>query len=355
MSFRAVVMALGLVLLGGLPISASAEAAPTEADKVEARKHFEQGKRLFDLRHYMESIPEFEEAYRLIGDPAFLYNIAQSYRLADRPDEAIHYYNTFLKRDPNTPRREEVERRLSELQSAKAPPNQVSEPGAHSNEPAPTSSEPQAAPPPPDTGWGANPAPADPNARPLPVIIPGRAERFSRGLFFQAELGLGAVGAGTSEDYTGSKVSLVGFGALLNLRLGVFVRPRLGLYLQVSSAATTDPSFTADAGGMDVSGTASGTLSLGAFGGGLVYYLPSDWFGTAGLVFQKLGWDGADPISDTLGAALSASIGHEWRLGERSSWGVVAQLLAGGVPDNDAGDGSWTTYALCIGGVFTYN
>lgn len=339
---------------GFIPSSSAsaAEAAPSDADKAEARKHFDQGRRLFDLRRYMESVPEFESAYRLSGDPAFLYNIAQSYRLADRPDEAIHYYNTFLKRAPNTKLRAEVERRLNELQSAKAPPNQVTEPSGRTGETTP-SSEPSSQLPPAATapaGWGAPPADPGSAGRPEPVMIPMSrpSDRFSRGFFGQAEIGLGFVSAQSSDV----DVALSGVGALFNFRLGAFVLPRLGVFAQLSSAAASDPSLS----GSGLSGTASGTLNFTGFGGGAIYYLPSNWFGSASLLFQNLKWDGSmGTVSDSNGAALSLSAGHEWALNDRWSGGVVGQLHAGGVGDDASGNGAWTTIALCVGGVITYN
>jgi hypothetical protein len=330
----------------------AAEVGPTDADKAEARKHFDQGRRLFDLRHYMESVPEFESAYRLSGDPAFLYNIAQSYRLADRPDEAIHYYNTFLKRAPNTTLRAEVERRLNELQSAKAPPNQVTEPGGKTGDTTPTS-DPSGQLPPPTPApveWGAPPADQGSAGRPEPVNIPvpPASDRFSRGFFGQAELGFGVVSAHSSDV----DVGLSAFGALFNFRAGAFLLPRLGLFAQLSSAAGNDPSLS----GSGLSGTVSGTLGFTGLGGGAIYYLPSNWFGSASLLIQDLKWDGGGgPVSESFGAALSLSAGREWVLNDRWSGGVVGQLHAGGVGDDSNGSGAWTTFALCVGGIITYN
>ena len=320
----------------------AAEVAPTEADKLEARKRFDQGRRMFDLRQYIESVPEFEAAYRLSGDPAFLYNIAQSYRLADRPDEAMHYYNTFLKRDPNTPRREEVERRLQELKNAKAPPNQVSEPSGKAAEDAPAVEATVPSPP------AAQPNPPQIVPMNQRVMIPTQTHRLSQGLFFQGELGLGYVGAKASD----LNVALSGFGATLNLRMGAFVRPRLGLFGQISSTAVNEPSIR----GAMLSGNVSGTLGFTGFGGGLLYYLPTDLFVSVAGVFQVLSYDGSGgAVSDEVGFGVSASVGKEWDLTERLSWGLVAQLQAGAVPNNDAGNGAWTTTALCIGGILTFN
>jgi hypothetical protein len=330
----------------------AADAGPSDADKAQARKHFDQGRRLFDLRHYMESVLEFESAYRLSGDPAFLYNIAQAYRLADRPEEAIHYYNTFLKRAPNTSSRAEVERRLNELQSAKSPPNQVTEPAGKTVDPTPSGDHSEQLPPPTAAplGWGARPNAPESTSSPEPVKIPDPppSERLSRGFFGQAEFGLGLVSAHSSD----ADVGFSAFGGLLTLRAGAFVRPQLGVFGQLSSAAGRDP--TVSASGRSV--TVPGSLSYTGFGGGAIYYFPSKWFGSASLLIQDLNWDGGmQVVSDSLGAALSLSAGREWAFNDRWSGGVVGQLHAGGIGEGDNGTGAWSTFALCAGVVVTYN
>lgn len=49
-------------------------------------------------------------------DPALLYNIAQSFRLANEPDKALFFYKSFLSSVPDTPNREEVNGRIAELE-----------------------------------------------------------------------------------------------------------------------------------------------------------------------------------------------------------------------------------------------
>lgn len=100
----------------------------------------------------------------------------------------------------------------------------------------------------------------------------------------------------------------------------------------------------------------SGTLGFAGLGGGAIYYLPSNWFGSASLLYQKLRWDGAmGNVSDSSGAAVSLSAGHEWVLSNGWSGGVVGQLHAGAVGDDANRFGAWNTFALCVGGIITYN
>jgi tetratricopeptide (TPR) repeat protein len=55
---------------------------------------------LYEAQRYEESIPEFQAAYKIDARPALLFNIAQAYRKAGRPKEAIEYYDRYLEADP---------------------------------------------------------------------------------------------------------------------------------------------------------------------------------------------------------------------------------------------------------------
>ena len=108
----AVLMTLGLML--GLASRATV-ASPAE-DRVLARQHFESGSRHFDLSEWDKALAEFKEAYRLTPDATFIYNIAQCHRKLGNIEDALTFYKTYLRRAPNAPNRQEVERRISELE-----------------------------------------------------------------------------------------------------------------------------------------------------------------------------------------------------------------------------------------------
>jgi hypothetical protein len=107
----ALVAALALSLAWG-----SVAASPVD-DKVLAKQHYESGARHFDLSEWDQALVEFKEAYRLKPDPTFLYNIAQCHRRLGHVGEALTFYKTYLRRAPDAPNREEVERRIQELES----------------------------------------------------------------------------------------------------------------------------------------------------------------------------------------------------------------------------------------------
>jgi tetratricopeptide (TPR) repeat protein len=110
---RAVVAVLGLVLVVA-GMSRPAEAQMTQAQKDEVRLHYQRATRAYDLQKYAEAIEEYQKAYEISGDPPMLYNIAQAYRLADQPAEAVRYYRRFLQRMPNARNRDDVERKIAD-------------------------------------------------------------------------------------------------------------------------------------------------------------------------------------------------------------------------------------------------
>ncbi len=144
---------LSLALIGLW--SGSALAAPADPAIVEARKHFEDGTKAFNLGEFDRAVKEYKAAYNAKPDPVFLYNIAQAYRLGNDLPQALFFYRSFLRNQPNTPNRHEIESRIEQLEAQVA---QKSTPA-----PAPT----PAAPTPPETP----PAPA-PMPAPVPAVSP---------------------------------------------------------------------------------------------------------------------------------------------------------------------------------------
>ncbi len=84
-----------VLLVSALLVRASASHADDKADKVEAEKHYQLGKRHYNLNEWDDAIAEFKTAYKLFPDPVNLYNIAQAYRLKKGhcADAATFYAN----------------------------------------------------------------------------------------------------------------------------------------------------------------------------------------------------------------------------------------------------------------------
>jgi hypothetical protein len=120
--------ALALLVLG------VAVARPREAgaDPVGAAKvRFDNGKRFFRLGDYDLAIKEWRQGYLVKDDPVFLFNIAQAYRELKDFEDAIKFYENYLREARNATNRDTVESRIAEMkeelrkreEASRAPPN----------------------------------------------------------------------------------------------------------------------------------------------------------------------------------------------------------------------------------------
>ena len=108
-----------LACLVGLLVAMTAgraQAQLTADQKQEMRQHYEKATRAYDIEKYGEAVDEYQKAYEIGGDPAMLYNIAQAYRLNKQLPDALHFYRRYLQRSPNARNREDVERKISDLE-----------------------------------------------------------------------------------------------------------------------------------------------------------------------------------------------------------------------------------------------
>src|SRR4029078_1115414 len=91
--------------------TARAQDKPADA-KAAAKEHYNRGTSYYDLQRYDDAIKEFEAAYQLKNDPAFLYNLAQSYRMAGNHERAATFYKTYLRYVPKAPNRADIEEKI---------------------------------------------------------------------------------------------------------------------------------------------------------------------------------------------------------------------------------------------------
>jgi tetratricopeptide (TPR) repeat protein len=83
-----------------------------------AKRHYDRGRRLFDLQKFQEALEQFQKAYDAKPIPDFLFNIGQCQRNLGELDAAVFSFKKFLKLDPETPLRDKVERTIEELERA---------------------------------------------------------------------------------------------------------------------------------------------------------------------------------------------------------------------------------------------
>ncbi|MES1210667.1 MAG: tetratricopeptide repeat protein, partial [Pseudomonadota bacterium] len=113
-------------------------------------------------------IGDFEKAYDLDPSPIFLFNIAQSHRQLGNKERALFFYRRYLEQAPNAANRDDVERRMKDLQASlqqeaelkQKPPTEVS-PHVETRDRQASSQPAAPSEPPAETVVAAAPAPAD--------------------------------------------------------------------------------------------------------------------------------------------------------------------------------------------------
>jgi tetratricopeptide (TPR) repeat protein len=92
------------------------KAPKIDPNQATADQLFEKGQASYQAGQYQEAIEEFKQAYELVKDPVYLFNIAQSYRKVADCINAHDYYEQYLRETPNAENKDKVNQWLSELQ-----------------------------------------------------------------------------------------------------------------------------------------------------------------------------------------------------------------------------------------------
>jgi hypothetical protein len=196
------VLLLGLSFGSGGLLERSARAAElTPQQKLEMKQLYERATRAYDVGKYNEAIEEYQKAYEIGGDPPMLYNIAQAYRLNDQPTEALRFYRRYLQRAPNARNREDVERKIAELEKSvedrRKAAAAVTPPPAPVTPPAPIVTAPAPTPPPAPVTTPSEPsADASTGSAASPPPAPVEEPSQTRKIISWSVLGVGVVTAG---------------------------------------------------------------------------------------------------------------------------------------------------------------
>jgi tetratricopeptide (TPR) repeat protein len=174
-----------------LLVTAATSAGADENENVKAKSFFEKGMAHFQLEEYDAAIENWEAGFRIKPVPEFLYNIGQAYRLSNRPERAVAFYKKYLRMQPQSANRPEVERHIQALgkiiddqhSAATAPPQ-----GAIAPEHARTG-EPAA---PPTTGTVTPAAPPAARADLTAPAPPPRERKLTQKAWFWGVVGAGA-------------------------------------------------------------------------------------------------------------------------------------------------------------------
>jgi tetratricopeptide (TPR) repeat protein len=94
---------------------------PSETDVAAAQGAFQAGKVSFDEADYERAITYWEDAFRRdCTATALLLNLARAYELNEEPKNAVVALETYLDREPDTPERAPIERRIEVLEQKQA-------------------------------------------------------------------------------------------------------------------------------------------------------------------------------------------------------------------------------------------
>jgi len=112
-------------LLGAPPSVARAQPASAQDDEAPATSNEDQAARLlfqsareaFAAGDYERALSGFQQAYDLSHRPALLYNIGTTLDRMRRDDDALAIFEQFLREDPQTPNRAEIESRVAQLRA----------------------------------------------------------------------------------------------------------------------------------------------------------------------------------------------------------------------------------------------
>jgi tetratricopeptide (TPR) repeat protein len=93
-------------------------ATTDDAKKAEAKALYEKGLSHYNLGEFDLAIEAFRKSYALTNAPGLLFNIAQAFRLKKDYEQAVYFYQTYLRLKPDAPNRSDVEARIKEMEEA---------------------------------------------------------------------------------------------------------------------------------------------------------------------------------------------------------------------------------------------
>ncbi|MBA3393318.1 MAG: tetratricopeptide repeat protein [Deltaproteobacteria bacterium] len=106
-------LVVGLVL-GMIAPAASAQPVDPET-KARADAAFAEGTAAFDASDFVRAALDFEEAYGLVPDAAYLFNIGQAYRFGKECVKATAAYQKFIELVPDAPNVDKAKLHLQEV------------------------------------------------------------------------------------------------------------------------------------------------------------------------------------------------------------------------------------------------
>jgi tetratricopeptide (TPR) repeat protein len=110
------------------PALEATEPTPTDADPKElAREAFAQGTTHYQLGEFAEALVQYKRAYELVPLSGFLFNIGQCHFSLEQYEDAIHFYEGYLRESPDGKNVELVTQRLAQAKERVAEAQRVAE------------------------------------------------------------------------------------------------------------------------------------------------------------------------------------------------------------------------------------
>lgn len=111
-------IALGAVLSSGAlgaTVARAADGPALTTDTDEAKARFAAGRAFYEKGEYQKALAEFQAGFALTRTPAFLINSALCHKKLGNAAAAREDLESFMKLEPNSPRKAEVDKLLAEL------------------------------------------------------------------------------------------------------------------------------------------------------------------------------------------------------------------------------------------------
>ena len=109
------VFALCLLAVAAAPHATRVAHAEDAAERT-AKRHYDRGKKLYDLQKFEEALDAFQKAYDAKPLPGFLFNIGQCHRNLGDYKAAVFSFKKYLKLEPEADNRDQVEELIDDLQ-----------------------------------------------------------------------------------------------------------------------------------------------------------------------------------------------------------------------------------------------
>ncbi len=173
------------------------------------------------------------------------------------------------------------------------------------------------------------------------VALAGGLPRTHDGFFMRLAAGFGSGDAKADEQ--GGTYKMSGSSGDFQIAIGGAVKENLLLHATLWGWSVSDPKIEANLPGYgSMSGTASGSATMSAIGGGATYYfMPVNIYTSASIGMGRLSLDsGGGTNSTDSGLALELSAGKEWWVGKSWGLGVAGAYGYHSIPDK-GGSPTW--------------